>query len=241
MKFWSAIICVVTFLVIPPLVFSEDKKWHDEAELAFVDTGGNTETTSLSLKNTLSYKFNKRIDGSWEATILYGETDGDKTAEQYATEIKANYLFTKRCYLSAIGGWEQDKFGGIDARYSLGPSLGYKFLTGPVHTLFFEAGLNYVMEEYPDDTDENFVEGRAYGEYRFAITDKSNFKQKVKLLYNVEDSENYNIKSETAITTKLSDIFSLKTSYDVKYSNAPTPDDLDKTDTILSVALIVSF
>lgn len=239
MRKWITIVCVVTFF--STLVFAEDKKLSDEAELSLVDTGGNTDTTSVSVKNILLYKFNERVDGSWEFSMLYGETDGDKTAEQYATEIKISYAFNERLYIATIGGWEQDKFGGIEARYFLGPSMGYKFSMGPVHFLLFEAGLNYVMEEYPDDTDENFPEGRAYGEYQVAITEKSKFKQKIKFLHDFEDGDNYNIHSETSITSMLTDMFSLKTGYVIKYQNDPTPEDVDKIDTILSVALALNF
>ena len=51
---------------------------------------------------------------------------------------------------------------------------------------------------------------------------------------------NYDMISITAITTALSDILSLKASYNINYVNAPVPVTLKKTDTTLSVSLIIN-
>jgi putative salt-induced outer membrane protein YdiY len=47
--------------------------------------------------------------------------------------------------------------------------------------------------------------------------------------------------SVTALTSALSDYFSLKTSYEIKYDHEPVPATLKKTDTILALTLVVSF
>jgi putative salt-induced outer membrane protein YdiY len=43
------------------------------------------------------------------------------------------------------------------------------------------------------------------------------------------------------LITALAGNFALKTSYEVRYQNRPIPEDLDETDTILTVALVVNF
>ena len=234
-------VIVVLLLIIGSHLFAEEKNWSDEAELSFVDTGGNTETTSLSAKNQLKYKFTEKLSGTWKLAILYGEKDGEKSAERYSTELRTDYLFTKRLYIAVMGGWEKNKFEDIDARYSLGPALGYKFLLGPVHFLNFEAGFNYVIEKYIDETDDNFLKGRAFGEYNYAFSKKNKFKQTLETLFDLEDANNYDVNSETSLITSISDQFSLKTSYVIEYDNEPASDDIEKTDTFLSVTLVVSF
>jgi putative salt-induced outer membrane protein len=218
-----------------------EKRWSDEAELSFVDTGGNTDVVSLSAKNLLKYTFTDKLEGAWKLGALYGETDGEKNAESYFTELRLDYLFTERFYSYASGGWVQDKFAGIDARYYLGPGVGYKFLAGPKHFFLGEAGLNYVTEEYTDDTDQDYLQGRAFAKYEYAFTEKNRFSQSLEYLYDFDDSENYNVNSETALISALSDYLSLKASYVVKYDNKPVPETLKDTDTILGVTLVVNF
>jgi len=135
----------------------------------------------------------------------------------------------------------KDKFAGIDSRYYVGPGAGYNFLTGPKHFLLAEISLNYVNEKYTDDTDKEYLGGRAFAEYEYAFTDKNKFSQSVEYLHDFDDSDNYNVNSETALISALSDYLSLKTSYVVKYDNQPVPSTLKETDTILSVTLVVNF
>lgn len=104
-----------------------------------------------------------------------------------------------------------------------------------------EVGVNYVNEEYTDDTDKGYLEGRAYASYEYAFTEKNKFSQSVEYLHDFEDGDNYRVNSETALISALSDYLSLKASYVIKYDNQPVPSTLDETDTILSVTLVVNF
>ena len=230
---------VVVFALVTG-AYAEEKRWSDEAEVSFVDTGGNTDVVSLSAKNLFKYKFTDKLEGTWKLGALYGESDGEKNAESYFTELRLDYLFTERFYSYANGGWMQDKFAGIDSRYHLGPGVGYKFLDGPKHLLAGELGVNYVQEEYIDNTDEDYLVGRAFVGYEYAFTEKSKFSQSLEFLYSFDDSEDYNLNSETALIAALNDYLSLKASYVVKFDNKPVPETLDETDTILGLSLVVN-
>ncbi len=236
--------CLIVLLVVFSMVtgvFAEEKKWVDEAELSFVDTGGNTDVVSLSAKNLLKYSFSEELTGAWKLSALYGESGGVKTAERYSTELRLDYLLTERLFSALIAGWLKDEFAGIESRYYLGPAVGYGFLNGPRHFLVGEVGVNYVTEEYIDGTEEDYLEGRASGQYQYAFTEKNRFSQSLEFLYDFEDSDNYRVNSETALISALSDYLSLKASYEIKYDNKPVPSTLEETDTILSVTLVVNF
>ena len=221
--------------------YAEERKWSDEAELSFVDTGGNTDVMTLSAKNLLKYKFTEKLHAAWKLGALYGESDGEKNGESYFTELRADYLPTERLYYFAAAGWSKDEFAGIDSRYYFGPGAGYRFLTGPKHFLLGEVGFNYVNEQYTDDTDKNYLGGRGAAKYEYAFTEKNKFSQSLEFLYDFDDSENYNVNSETALISALSDYISMKASYVIKYDHQPVPSTLEDTDTILAVALVVNF
>ena len=233
-------ILLAIWTAIPTAVFSQENRWQDEAELSYVNTGGNTDVLSLSGKNRLSYQFSDRLSGIWDLSALYGKTDGDKSAERYATEIRLDYGLTERVYIAGIGGWLQDEFAGIDERLYLGPALGYKFIIGPKHFLSGEAGLDYVTENYTNNSDADFMRGRALGLYEFVLSEKSKVTQSLEYLYDFDNADNFNVNSETALITSLSDTFSIKTSYEIHYDNEPVPSSLDETDTLISVALVVN-
>ena len=239
----SFIILLVMFGLVA-IVYAEDKKLKNETELSFIKTGGNTETTNFSAKNNLEYQFTDQVEGSWKIGANYGENEGEKDSENYFTELKLTYNLTERLYSSVFASWMQDKFTAIDSRYTIGPLAGYKILLGPKHKLSSEAGVSYVNEEYTDEidgSDTDYLAGRASAEYEYLFTDKARFSQEIELIYDFEESDNYNINSETAIISSLNDFLSLKTSYELKYDNKPASSELDDTDIILSATLLINF
>ncbi len=223
-------------------VDAAEKKWNDEGELSSVNTGGNTNVSTFSARNLLKYKFSENVEGSWKASVLSSKSEGVKSAERYASELRGDYLISERLYAGVIAGWLKDKFAGIDAIYSVGPVVGYKIYAGPKHFLVTEAGLDYVTEEYTNNTDSDYLRGRAFVAYEFHFTEINRFSQAVEYLHDLDNGDNYNVNSVSALVTVLSQNFSLKSSYEVKYDNEPVGARLNKkTDTILGVSLLVNF
>ncbi|MBE0557721.1 MAG: DUF481 domain-containing protein [Proteobacteria bacterium] len=238
-------IVMAVLLSIAVTAFAEEEKkvknWSDQAEFSLVDTGGNSKTTTMSLKNEMKYAFNPKLNGLWKLGMFYGENDGETNAESYLTELKVDYLFTERLYSYGNALWLKNTFSGLNPRYSLGAGAGYKFLSGPLHTLVCEAGLGYVIDYYTDDSKHDYLNGRLFGKYTYAFTPKNSFSQSIEYLYDFSRSQNYNLISETALIAGLTDILSMKVSYTVRYANQPTPATLKNTDTILGVALVANF
>lgn len=239
-----AVIILFSLILIPVgAVFAEEqeKQWEDSAELSYVQTGGNTDVMTFSGKNLLKYSFAEKWSGTWEVGALYGETDGVNNAERYYTDLQTNYSASDTFFYYMKAGWLQDKFAGIDKRLYIGPGAGYNFLNGESHYLSAEAGLSYAAESYTDDTDNDFLEGRVLGKYEFVFNPKTKFTQTAEYLHNFDNSEKYRINTLTSLVTQLTDMFSLKISYEIKFQNEPSPETLDQTDTLFSVALVVNF
>ena len=247
MNLKKALIFLSTFLILNAPVFAEEAKtgeekpkkaWSDEAEVSFVSTSGNTETTTLSGKNTFKYRFPNNYMVQWYLSALYGENSDEKTAERYITDLKLHYMFTDR-FFSGLGiGWMKDEFAGFKNKYYLGPYVGYHFLTGPKH--FFSSGimLNYAREDYVNNTDKDFLEGKSLSLYRYVFNEKTAFSQKIEYLHDFDDSKNYKFISLSALTFAITEIISLKTSYEIRYVNHPVPRTLDSTDKTLMMSLV---
>jgi len=127
----------------------------------------------------------------------------------------------------------------IPSRYNTQSTLNRDVAPGK-NTLDFEAGVEYVDEKFTDDTKNDYFNGRAFTEYKYAFSDKATYHNPLEFNYDFENSENYDIASVTAVTTSLSDMLSLKASYNINFVNAPVPAILKKTDTTLSVSLIIN-
>ena len=238
-KLYAALFLATLFLIAPKA--QAEKNWSDQAELSYVKTSGNSDTSTLSFKNELKNKYSDQLSSTWKLAALSAQNDGSRTAERFSTELRGDYLFSERFYSYLNLGWLKDTFAGIDTRLYAGPGAGYKLLAGPKHLLSAEVGLNYVSEDYTNDTKEDFFSGRLFGKYEFAINDTNKFSQSLEYLHNFEASKDYNVISETALSSALNSKFSLKVSYTVNYDHMPVPDTLKHTDTILATALVANF
>jgi putative salt-induced outer membrane protein len=218
-----------------------EKRWSDNAELSYVETGGNTQVKTMSLKNLLKARNSEAVTTSWKVAMLRGEDSGVLTAEQYRTEIRVDDQFKERWHGYGTAGWAKDEFAGIESDIYVGPGVGYKFLTGPRHTLVGETGIQYTNEQYTDNTDSRRFDGRLFASYTFAFADKNDFVQTIEFLDDLGELENYRVNTETALVTTLTRQLSFKVSYTIRYNNMPIPDTLDTTDTTLSTALLASF
>jgi putative salt-induced outer membrane protein len=240
LKKGASLIALVVSLWFVTDVFAETKNWSDVAELSYVQTGGNTKVQTVLLNNTLKYLPTERVIGLWNLNFLYGEIDNEKTAERYFTELRADYLWTERFYSFGNATWLKDQFAGLDARYYAGLGVGYFFVKTPKHTLVTEAGLNYTVEEFTDNTDRGYLGGRLFGKYTYSFTEKNFFSQSVEYLPDFKEASNYLVNSETALVSTLNGNLSLKTSYLVRYDNEPAAGK-KKTDTIASAAVVANF
>jgi putative salt-induced outer membrane protein len=237
--------------VVASSSFAEEKAVQkalsDEGEVSYVQTDGNSKVTSVAAKNLLKYKFNPQLLGSWKVGAVSAKSRNattmktEKTAENYFTDVKLDYLFTPLLYSFVNAGWQQNKFAGVDEHVYGGAGVGYKFLDGPANFLVGELGVMYVTDKYIDTTKRDYAGGRAFAKYIYAFTEKNKFSQSLEYLNNFDNSQRYNVNSETAVTSALSGIFSLKAAYLVNYTNAPVPVTLKKKDSMTTVALVANY
>ncbi|MBF0193055.1 MAG: DUF481 domain-containing protein [Magnetococcales bacterium] len=217
------------------------KKWSDQAEFSYVTTSGNSDTQNLALKNSLEYQLTKKVKLKWDVSALRGESDGTLSSESYATSLRTDYDYSKSLFVFLVTGWEKDEFAGVKSKLFIGPGAGYNILSGPKHTMATEAGINYVQEEFTNDTDNSYANGRLFGEYGYQFNEKSKFTQTLEYLHDFDEVDNFNVNSETSVTTAFTDIFSLKVGYTVKYDNEPLSSAYKKTDSVLAATLLANF
>ncbi|MCJ8501536.1 DUF481 domain-containing protein [Desulfatitalea alkaliphila] len=224
-----------------PAAWSEEQpRWQDTAELSFVQTGGNTDVTTIAAKNLLQYRLSDNWAMQWKAAALHAESDGEKTAERYETDLRTDYKGGERIYYYGLAGWVQDTFAGLDQRIYGGPGIGYRFLIGPRHQLVGELGAYYAREKYTDGSADDLMEGRAYGKYQFKFSETVQFSQDLEYLHNFKDSAAYKLISVSALQSKLNEWLAVRVAYELRYDNRPTPADLKNSDSLLTVSLVLN-
>lgn len=226
--------------------------WFGKADLSFLSTSGNTDTSSIG--GSVEVNYNPK---PWLFTLkgsaLHAATDGITTAEAFTASLKASRDVTERVDVFLGGGWLRNTFSGINNIYNVDAGVGYKILNSDTQFLRPEAGFGYTTEQdivlglvapYRD-----YVNIRAGLGYKWQITKTASFSNDYSYLLDLSDSKNWFMTDKAAITVSISKIFALQASWTLLYRNEPPVKDAttvpvtryDKTDTATAVGLVAKF
>lgn len=250
-------ICLFVSLVVagsaaPALAEESDgapePNWKNKLGLSYVGTSGNTDTSSLGLDFS-----SERRPAPWGlnliATFTRAEDGGVVTAEQYLVGARASRELDARWSLFAGLSWARDTFGGFDNRYIAEAGAEVLAVKTDRHTLSFDAGLTWTSEDRitADEADStvDWIGGVAGLKWEWTFSESASLSQRVLYYPNFDDSADWRVASDTAVTADLTKLLALQVGYLVRYRNRPI-DNADgvareKTDTTTKVSVVMSF
>lgn len=215
------------------------KKWKDAAELSYVQTSGNSKTSSIAGKNLFNCDWEKaalEVAGGGLGT----RDEHTSTAEQFNASEKVNLKLSGRNYAFQKNAWDRNRFAGIRSRFDYSLGLGRDIWDHADNKLSAEAGGGYIFEDRLHSENKSFGSYRGYAKYIRTLSPTANASQDLEYLGNMHQPKGYRTNSETAIVTSISTHFSLKASYVWHYSNSPA-EGFKKADTITAMAVIVNY
>ena len=232
-------------LLTSTLVLAQDAKnpLVSHAEFGFIDTKGNTNTQTYNLEASLK-KTKEQHSLEFKFDGQYAEDDGDEIKNKYAATLEYNYAFNPTIALSAIAGYKDDKFSGFDYQAYAGPGVKWQAYKSEKQALSLDAAILYSIDKYEfeqnGEESNDYAAGRAKLAYELVVLENLKFTQDLSYRVDLGESENYFIYSKSALTSKISDIFSAGLSYKIDYANTP-PSGKEYTDKTLTANLIVDF
>jgi putative salt-induced outer membrane protein len=187
--------------------------------------------------------------------VLVETETQDVSAETYSANTKYRYTVHEALFWYVSAGWLRNRPSGIENREYGGAGLGYRFVKTDKDTLLGELGADYTYEEDVDSPDpkKGFPGAREFVSWEHILSPTAKFSTDLEALENLEDSDDYRLKSVTAIVASLTSKLALKVSYTVLYDHQPVVDVLtaptfpdvffehETTDTVFSAALVVNF
>jgi putative salt-induced outer membrane protein len=218
-----------------------EKPWKDSGEISVVSTNGNSKNTTTSVKNTFTYKWSKAAL-EFIAGGLGAQTNGSVTAEQYNASEKVTFPIggSDKNYLFEKLAWDSNRFAGYYHHYDAMAGYGRQLLDLAKDKLVGELGGGYVNEERVAAPRDEFGSGRVYTKYTRILSETSQFTQDAEYLHNFEDSKNYRLNTETAITASITTQLALKAYYKWKRVGKP-PVGIARDDTTTGVALVINY
>ncbi len=208
-------------------------------DLGLVAASGNTDLTTFSFGEKLEYARNR-----WSvlqlAKMVYGETDGVESANEYLVFVQPSYALADRWKGYVLASWDRNTFIGISQRWQEGVGLSFAAVRGPKHFLDLDGGFSFFQQDFTNGTNTSFPTARGQVSYRYAFTAKAYLQNIFVYLPNLEDSHDYRINDELSLVAPVAGRLSLKASYLLQYQNAPQPG-FGTTDNLYTTGLQVTF
>jgi len=234
-------ICFIASSFILSSSFAQEKDWETRLELAYVKTGGNTETGTMSSKlDVKSEGWGNRY--AFLCSFLRTEDEGKEKANNFASELRVERVVSGRLFVFLGINYFRDRFAGYEYRYSIGPGLGYDISKKEKHVLKGLCSIRYYREKSTVEGDS----AQMFAWLKSAINDewkiRMNVTWKNRLEYNVsmKDSRKYYIDFESALEVAISSKLSIGMSYLVKYQNIIPRPEIETTDTAFMSSLIIN-
>jgi putative salt-induced outer membrane protein len=210
-----------------------------KAEVSFVATGGNSDTQTVGVGGSVVWRPDPWTTEA-KVSFVRSETSDIETARTLSADLRQGRTLTPRVDVFGRYGFLSNEFAGIESRSTIDGGVGYKLLLGPVHTLRADAGLGYSHENRVDQDALSFPLANFGGAYKWQISKTADLTNAALFSTSLDEGEDWRFGNAFAVTAALTSVFSLKAVHEVKYVNAPVPT-FEKTDTLMSVALVAKF
>lgn len=219
---------------------TEKSPWAHESEASIVQVSGNTKSESYSAKQLTSYKFDLNTL-SLKARYLSTKTSGTETARAWDASLRFERDLSDKWAAFIQHGAEADAFGGYVQRDNTDIGVKYFFIKSDTELLFSELGARSSKVNLGGGTTDTTSGGRFYTEYNRKINDSTSGKFWVEYIHNTKDSDAYLLNYEPSLSVMLSQVFSVKLAYLVKYHNKTATATEDKNDTTFTTSLVAKF
>jgi putative salt-induced outer membrane protein len=224
------------------------------ADFGFVNAAGNTSITTINVGDKFTANtVDKKLVFTQTLGVVYGSTDGDKTAENYRLQTRLDRHLSGKVFLFGLLGWDRNTFGGVSRRFEETAGLAFKPLSRPKDELDVELGLSVFQQRntvaVAGTFDDNYLAGRLAGLYKHSFSKTAIFNQSLELIPDFDVSKDFRLNSETALVAPVSTNFGLKLSYVIRFDNlpglkpAPNPTNelFAKTDRFLTAGITLSY
>ena len=217
------------------------------AEVAYVGTSGNSETSTFSLGG--EYLFRpaqwtirnraRMIRTETEARTETG-TENELAADSLLYAFRADRTITTRASVYGDYGYFHDRPAGVDHRHGITGGLTVKVLESERQSLQAEGGGGYLNERRLTGDDVSSAVYSAGTTYKLKISATSDLTDEIRFLGTFDNGDDWRFAHGISLTVAINTVFSLKASNLLRYANFPPPG-FEKTDSTTAIALVASF
>jgi len=210
------------------------------SEFSYINTKGNTNTTSLAFEGNAKSKWDLHIFRV-HADAYRASNNGTTAKNKWSTEFNYDYQFDEVISTNYMIGYKEDRFSRFDYQFYTGPGLGWKVMDDPSEKLSLQGNILFAEDKPQEIPKNDYFSSKIGADYQWKIQDNLKFIQEATYRVNLEETKYWFAYSKTAIESKINSTLSMGVSYKVDYVNTPPPLTLSHTDKTFMVSLIVDY
>ena len=230
---------------------STSPEWSSSSKFSFIQTRGNTESTTFGLANELitewektetklemsalrtrTTRFIRSAAGTADDFEIEEQTETRVSAENYHISFRADREFSERSAIFGQLGWTRNTFTGINARYVLVGGLSTRWVEGEIHQLRSSYGLTFTAQDdvVPNpDIANTFIGLQVSGEYKVRLTDNTELKSTLVVDENSFHTADLRADWVSALGVSMNDHFGLRVEFRYHLDNHPSLTDVPLT------------
>ena len=246
-RYPSPLALAALLLVAATAHADEEPGWSDTAELSFVATGGNAESSSLGFKNTLTRRWEislftlhaagVRIESKGDdfavgdpVNFVVVEPSKETTAENYKLDGRFHRKISDRLYWHTGAGWDRNRFSGVDNRYSAQGGVGNIWRDSEDLKFRTDYAVTYTRQEDTDGTENDFGGLRFSWTYLNEFGQSTTYENRLILDENLDETDDFRADMTNSVAVSMTERLALKVSLQLLYDNMPSFTDLELFD-----------
>jgi putative salt-induced outer membrane protein len=219
-------------LASAPLLAQDEEGFSGRAGLGYLATTGNSETESLNINFAMGWNYapwHHRFNG----LAVRSSTSNVTTAQAYGLSWKSNYDISETAFWYGLIAWDQDEFSAYDQQVREALGYGRHFISTERHDLSGEVGLGARQADLRDGTSRSEAILRLSGDYRWTISETSEFAQTLAI---ESGSDNTYVEAKSSLSADIRENLAIVVSYTIK-NNSDVQPGTEKTDTFTAVSI----
>jgi putative salt-induced outer membrane protein len=215
------------------------KAREGKAEFALVTTSGNASSQTVGAAAQITVRPpNWVIDA--QTAFVRNESQDVVSAKSLAVRGRAARVLTPRLQVFGQHSYLRDLFSGVEHRNNTEAGLAFLVLETPRQKFHADAGLGYLNERRTVGDTLSTPTAGAGTRYKLQLSETSDITDDLTMSFDLSGEGTWRLQHAIALTARVAAPLSLKVSNLLRYVDEPVAG-FDKTDTITSAALVLSF
>lgn len=228
----------------PPVLAPQPERrgkspWSARAEVSYVATTGNSDTTTAQLAGEAQYK-----PADWAALFRAGYLSSTRADDTHDRRIdglvRASRTVGRGVELFGQIAYTKNTYAGLSHSFYPLAGVAYTVVDRAPHMLTTRVGLGYGQESRVRARDLSFATADAETAYRWAMSKTAELRQDTTFTTNLSRGTDWRVANVTSIAAALNALLKLKVSHGINYLHEPVSG-FERVDTVTSASVVATF